>query len=135
MDQTTKDELLNFATLHDLYGKPPDEVAKYHDKRGPRDFWIISHWPHVEHVKLGFAMGELRRLREQFPDKEFRIYHCKLRLGRSSARETILRLCDVIDSLLAPHDRGAPISHRMQKARKAVNHCRGVPQKTTGDAG
>jgi len=43
MDQATKDELTAFATLNELYKNDQEEVAKYADPRGPRDFWIISH--------------------------------------------------------------------------------------------
>lgn len=130
MDQATKDELTAFATLNELYKNDLEEVAKYADPRGPRDFWIISHWPHFEHPSERGARREFDKLREQFPDHQFRIYHCKKNMHRSRSRETIIALCDMIDALLAPHDRGAPIAQRMQKARKLANHVRGMKQKT-----
>lgn len=123
-----KEQLLNLIPVAELYGMPPaDDMASYSEHReaiNHSDFWIISHWPHREHVWLPAAKREKERLAAAFPHQAFRIYHCKRRLSAGHSRENMLALCNVIDELLAPPNQGKPFKERIEKARALVDHVR-----------
>lgn len=108
--------------IAELYGHDRDP-AKYTAPLDAGDFWIISQWRHHEHLHLNRAMKEMDRLKGLFPDREFRIYHCKRYLQASLSSRRLAALCDAAEAALSTTD-PRPMKDRVEKLRVAIAEAR-----------
>ena len=55
----------------------------------PNDYWIVSSYQYKPRATLAEAEAARDKLIAQFPDKRFRVIHCKHRLPASNSGEII----------------------------------------------